>query len=281
MENGFRDSRPVRLPVPEDFRTGGHSAPGALLLVAQSLLSRARRCLEGCGSPDDAVVAATLALDAKELLAYRTPTTALEALALQHEAEVTAESMFLGVEYNIEVNDRLYEIRREVKAISQWFAPSRRQRSELNARLTIIERLAKRFSDLHQIDEEMACLAEARRLRFEFWVREKPYRWIFWPVLRYVAFALSSLGKFALGVAAWVLVFAGIHYLLHTAPGAAAEASFPHALASSAYFFATLQPCGGIGHSTMIDAVLAFQGFVAFLNLGLLISHLYLTVSRR
>jgi hypothetical protein len=259
-----------------------HSAPGRLFSVAEVLLARARKLLASSNpSIPDAIHTATLALEAKELLGGMTPTVALEAIALQQEAEVVAESLFLGVEYNLNLRKRFLEIRREVGAVSRWVHGSTRRRSELNARLTIIERLAKRFSDLHQIEEEMACLAEARRLRFEFWVREKPYRWIFWPVLRYVAFALSSLGKFALGVAAWVVFFAGIHYLLHTAPGAAAEASFPHALASSAYFFATLQPCGGIGHSTMIDAVLASQGFVAFLNLGLLISHLYLTVSRR
>ena len=50
---------------------------------------------------------ALLALEAQELLANRTPTTALEALAVRHELEVTAECMFYGVEYNFDVRRRL------------------------------------------------------------------------------------------------------------------------------------------------------------------------------
>ncbi len=258
-----------------------HSAPGRLLRIAETLLSRSRRVLAGSEGVEAAAHAAVLALEAKELLAGRTPTTALEAIAVQHECEVTAESLFVGVEYNLDVKDRFAEIDREVSVVSRWFARRQRTRSALNARLAIIERVAKRFRDLNQIEEEMACLSEARKLRFEFWVRERPWRWVFWPILRYVAFALSSLGRFALGVGSWVIFFAGVHYLLHTIPDTRSATGFPHALMSSAYFFATLQPCQAMAHSTLIDGLLAVQGLFAFLNFGLLISHLYLMVSRR
>jgi hypothetical protein len=194
---------------------------------------------------------------------------------------VAAESMFLGVEYNIDVKQRFKDIQREVEDVSVWFAARQRHRSSLNARLTIAERLAHRFSGLHQVEEELACLAHARKLRFDLWVREKPWRWVLWPVLRYVAFTLASLGRFVAGVVSWILFFAVIHYFLHSLPDASSAARFWHALASSAYFFATLQPCEAMSHSALMDGVLAAQGFVAFLNLGLLISHLYLTASRR
>ncbi len=257
-----------------------HSAPGRLLRIAEMLLARARRLIDSPASVEDAVQAAVLAMEAKEILGGMTPTTSLEALALQHEAEVIAESMFLGVEFNIDLKDRFAELQREVKNVSGWFNSRRQRRVEFNARLMIKERLARRFSDLNQIEEELTCLAAARRLRFGLFIREKPYRWIFWPALEYVAFALSSLGRFAFGVATWILLFAGIHRLLHITPEAAGN-SFGHALASTAYFFMTLQPCAAVAHSSLVDAVLAIQGAVAFLNLGLLISHLYLVISRR
>ncbi|KDA53193.1 hypothetical protein EG19_06820 [Thermoanaerobaculum aquaticum] len=259
----------------------GHSSPGRLLSVAEILIARAAKLLGASNlTVVDAIHAATLALEAKELLGGKTPTVALDAISLQHEGEVVAESLFLGVEYNLDLKDRFREIEQEVKMVARWFHPRTRRRSELNARLTIIERLAKRFSDLHQVEEEMACLAEARRLRFDFWVRERWYRWPLWLLLRYVAFALSSLTRFVVAVVAWIFFFGVVHYLLHMTPESAGG-GFVHALASSAYFFMTLQPCEGISHRTVVDAVLAFQGCVAFLNLGLLISHLYLTVSRR
>jgi len=260
---------------------GSHSAPGRIVFVAEVLLGRASHMLASAKTAVEAIHAAVLACEAKELLVGKTPTTALEAVALQHEAEVAAESMFLGVEYNIDVKQRFNDIQREVGAVAVWFAPGQRYRSSLNARLTIAERLAQRFSSLHQVEEELACLAHARKLRFDLWVREKPWRWVLWPVLRYVAFTLASLGRFVAGVASWILLFAGVHYVLHSLPDASGAARFWHALASSAYFFATLQPCEVVRHSVLIDGILAAQGFVAFLNLGLLISHLYLTASRR
>jgi len=260
---------------------GTHSAPGRLVFVAEVLIGRASQLLATAKTAVEAVHAAVLACEAKELLVGKTPTTALEAVALQHEAEVAAESMFLGVEYNIDVKQRFKDIQREVEDVSVWFAARQRHRSSLNARLTIAERLAHRFSGLHQVEEELACLAHARKLRFDLWVREKPWRWVLWPVLRYVAFTLASLGRFVAGVVSWILFFAVIHYFLHSLPDASSAARFWHALASSAYFFATLQPCEAMSHSALMDGVLAAQGFVAFLNLGLLISHLYLTASRR
>lgn len=257
-----------------------HSAPGRLLHIAEILLSRAKRLIDSPNSVDDAVQAAVLAMEAKEILGGMTPTTSLEALALQHEAEVIAESKFLGVEFNINLKDRFAELGCEVRSISDWFNSTRRRRVDINSRLTIMERLARRFRELNQIEEELTCLAEARRLRFDLFIRAKHYHWIFWPALQYVAFALSSLGRFALGVFAWMLLFAGLHHLLHLTPEGPGN-TFGHALVSTAYFFITLAPCDTVVHTGLVDAVLAIQGAVAFLNLGLLISHLYLVVSRR
>jgi len=275
---------------PEGGEPRGHSAPGRLLAAAESLLARAGKLLSASTvSVVDAIHAATLAQDAKELLGGKTPTVALNAVALQHEAEVTAESLFLGVEHNLDLCERFQEIELEVRAVAGWFHRTTRRRSELNARLTIIERLAKRFAELHQVEEEMACLAEARRLRFDFWVRERWYRWPMWPVLRYLALALKSLPAFVGILAAWAVLFGLSHYVLANAsPRGGAE--LWDAMASAWKVFFTGEPAAGWAElvpgvasswNTGWTLWLTFEGIISFTSLGMLLSHLYLIVSRR
>ena len=291
--SGIETLKNFRWPPQPRERTAeeprGHSSPGPLFLVARSLIARGRRLLDESRSVEESVRAAALAVHAKELLGCRTPTTALEALALQHEAEVTAESLFLGVDQNIELGDRFREIAREVKAISRWFHPKTQRRSELNARLAIIERLAKRFADLHQVEEELACLAEARRLRFKFWAHQKWWRRALSPLLGYLSFCLSSLPRFALVVLGWAIFFGLSYYVFAlTTPGR--QPDFWNAMAGASKIFFTGEPAttwtqlgsgASRGLETAWDFWLTFQGIVSFTNLGLLVSHLYLIVSRR
>ena len=258
----------------------GHSAPGRLLVIAQKLIERSEKFLKNAMTVPDAIHAALLALEAKELLGNRTPTTSLEALALQHQAEITAESMFYGVEYNLNVKDRFKEIEREVKAISRWFSPKTKKRSEVNARLAIIESLAKKFREMNQFEEEMMCLAEARKLRFEFWMRQSPWRWIFWPFLSYLNIALSSLLIFIVIVFLWTVIF-GFVYLLFNSN---ADLSFAHiwkAYSASTKYFFTLDPSEHFPKNIIPDILLAFQGVVAFSNLSLLFAHIYMIITRR
>jgi hypothetical protein len=265
---------------------GPHSAPGRILLVANLLVDRARQVIAEATTVQDAIHSAVLALDAKELLGQRTPTVALEAIGLQHEAEVTAESLFEGVRYNLDLKDRIHELETEIADVSQWFGRSRSKRAALNASLTVVERLAARFRGLNQLEEEMACLAEARKLRFDFWMRERPLRWALWPFLRYISFALSSLPRFAGVLVAWIVIFWIGHHLFawkisHYDPFGC--------LSSAAFFTFTLQLpnnwsnffSGHGGWETFWNLFLAFQGAVSFINLGLLLSHLYMIASRR
>jgi len=262
-------------------------------MVADRLLARGAQLLGPSSSVVDAVHAAVLAIEAKELLAGQTPTTSLEAIALQHEAEAMAESKFLGVSYNLNLRDRLREIEAEVKAVANRFHSSRIHRSAINAQLAMAERLAKRFHELNQIEEEMACLAEARRLRFDFWVFEKPWpwRWLMWLPLRYLAFTLTSLPRFLLAVFVWIFLFGLVYHQLgcwtHQGwrPAFSAEQIFK-SVAASAFFTFTLQPAQEwsevLEHRAALwHLVLAFQGAVSFVNLGLFLSHLYMIVSRR
>lgn len=271
-----------------EIEPGAHSAPGRLLAIAETLLARARRILGSCATVEDAIHAAVLALDAKELLGGRTPTLALEAVALQHEAEVTAESLFLGVQHNLNVRHRLRDVSQEVAFVADAFRGVRRKRVVLNGRLSIVERLARRYAQFHRVEEELACLSEARTLRFGFWVRERPLRWMFWPFLRYIAFALSSLPRFAAVIVAWTVLFGLSYHVLAALPGMQHH-GFAEAMLAAAKFFVTLESAPGWGPANpdpvslqmLWNAWLTLQGFIGLTNFGLLISHLYLLAFRR
>ncbi|MFZ5926298.1 MAG: hypothetical protein ACOYX1_02510 [Acidobacteriota bacterium] len=267
-----------------------HSTPGRLLMVAQRLLSRSNRILAQCRSVPDAVHAAVLAIEAKELLCNLTPTTAFEALALQHEAEAVAESLFLGVQYNLDLRDRLREVRYEIESICERLDPRGFPRSTINAELAIVEGLAKRFRELNQVEEELACLAKARKLRFQFWARESLWRWPLWHlVLKPIAFGLSSVPRFLAVVAAVIGGFAFLYWGTAALAGRSDLARPLPSLAASAYFTFTLQPAEcwaslfppGSTAAWWWHLLLAFHGAVSFANLGILVSHLYMIVSRR
>jgi len=276
---------------PRQHKSTGHSSPGRLLEVAEQLIERSKSILEEARNVPDAVHAATLALDAKELLAGKTPTTALKALALQHRAEVRAESMFHGIEFNLDVRSRFRDLREEVDAIGRWFSGRRRKRVTLNARLAIIEDLAREFSELDQFEEERKCRAEARRLYFDFWAHQSPWRLLFLPLLRYLSFSLRSLPVFLGLVLFWILLFGVGWDLLEptvnvgTAVPDERYRSLLDALTSSTVYFFTLTPPGSYwgeaDRQVLWNLFLVFQGVVSLSHLGLLVSHIYLIVSRR
>lgn len=274
-------------PPREGFarNSGGHSAPGRLLLIAQRLLRRAEAILARAQTAPDAVHAAVLALEAKELLSYKTPTTALEAVSIQHQAEVVAESLFHGVEYTLDVTSRLRDVKREVAAIGEWFDPRNRHRSVLNARIAIVERLARRFREHGRFEEERLCLREARALNFNFWMQQRTGRRLFKPMLAYIDFSLRSLAHFGALVLFWLLFFGSVYTLLKPAGKSIAE-SFS---AATVFFFSLQSPVvdsTGIwmmhqGHPIVWNLLLAFQAFISVSHLGILISHLYMILSRR
>lgn len=269
--------------------SGNHSVEGHLLAIAERLIERSRSLLASEPKIQDAIHAATLALDASELLGARTPTSALEALSLQHEAEIVAESLFIGVDQNLELKQRFEEINDRVKEICRWFHPGTRRRSELNARLAIIERLGRRCSELHQLEEELECLAEARRLRFRFWARQRWWRRPLAPILSYFGYCLTSLPRFILVVVAWAAFF-GISYYVFALFVRGRPDDFWNAMAGASKLFFTGEPAtnwtnlgngASPGLETAWDLWLTFQGIMSFTNLGLLVSHLYLIISRR
>lgn len=265
----------------------GHSAHGRLLLVSERLIARAQRILEGARSVPDAVHGAVLALDAKEYLGHRTPTTSLEALALQHQLEVLAECRFYGVEHNMDVKSRFGEIEIELKSISEWVMPSKRTLSRLNAELRIVSELVLIFRDHSQFDEEQQSLAKLRGLHRSLWFhRNQGWAWMLWPLRAYIELMLRSLGWLISAFAFWVIAL----MVLYVGSGHGGERSlvdnYWHGFVDTMISFIGLSPPHDIdklwsspGPGVIRVCMLAIS--LGFLHLGIFITHLYAILARR
>lgn len=279
-----------RMKTPEisDTSKRSHSTPGVLLLIAEKMLSRAQKILAKAQSVPEAIHSALLAMDAKELLGGRTPTIAIKAVALQHEAEVTAENMFFGVEYARNVDDRIKDIEEEITAIAHWFNKNTRKRQKINAQLHIVEILAKKFNEFNQFEEEMRCLAEARKLRFAFWREQNFLRKAVKPLHKYIEIGMSSIPKFLAIVFFWILFFGVVYFWIGNIND---NKGIWDSLTASARFFFSLELSGDWGdifkslnfwnYKFWGNLILSIQGVISFFNLSLLLSHLYLLISRR
>ena len=272
-----------------DDEDKSHSAPGRLLLISEKLLARSKRILKNADSVTDAIHSATLALEAKELLACKTPTMSLEALSLQHQAEVEAECMFCGVEYDLDVKSRIKDIKKEVTAISKWFHPSSKKRSQLNAEITIFSALAQRYRKYSQFDEENVLLHENRKLTNTLGVNRNPLLLLAWPFRAYVNFLLQSLTRFAFVILAWVFLFGVIYwYVARLTPQI--EVYFIDSIIVSAKTFLAFQP-PSLEYWVKKPPDMTFTPFrlfwfigpavLGFIHLGIFISHLTMILMRK
>lgn len=252
----------------------GHSSPGVMLVIAESLIERAEQLLEnGVYSVPDAVQGAVLANDALEILGGRTPTVAVEALRLKHQFEVLAECQFAGVEHHIRLEKRMQDTHRDVQAIARWFGPDQQEAASLNAEIHILTTLMRVFREAAQFDEEQECLREIRRLnrnlgRLQRNVLAKPVYWL----RCYADFLLSSLRNFAGGIAGWVVLLTGLYYLAQPA-----HRTFVDALRATFSSFIGFQPPEN--DPSLVITMIAMLAGVA--HLGIFISHLYTIVSRK
>ena len=264
-----------------------HSAPGRLLLIADKLLDRSRRLLKTDESVVGAIHAATIALEAKELLACKTPTKSLEALSLQHQAEVEAESMFYGVEYDLDVSNRVKDLKNEIKAISVWFHPSSRKRSQLNAEITILSRLAQIYRKYSQFDEENDCLHEIRKLTNDLRANQNFIGILAWPIRAYINFLLQSLTKFAFVIVLWIFLFGFIYWKIVDNTTIIGELTFLDSVIVSAKTFLAFQPPSidfwAYGAKfTPIELIwFIFPAVLGFVHLGVFISHLTIILMRK
>lgn len=93
---------------------GNHAAPYRNLAIAESLIRQSRRCTNGAEAN---IIGAFLASEAYEILLGMSKTTALEALLLLHNREVSAEVEFPGISHNIEIKERKYDIENSLNTL--------------------------------------------------------------------------------------------------------------------------------------------------------------------
>jgi len=143
---------------------GGHSCVGVLLAISERLIGRARRLQSDASCAVSAVHGAVLSVTACELLGCKTPTIALEALALKHYFEVLAECQFYGIQSTVDVGKRLADLEMEIDVIGKCFEESHRELAVLNGKAAIVDMLVQLYREQNQFDEEQRCLDKARAL---------------------------------------------------------------------------------------------------------------------
>ncbi len=271
----------------------GHSAPGRLLQVSESLIARATRLINNhVDSVPQAVRGAVMASLAQELLGDRTPTTAREALELKHRFEVLAECQFGGVEFNINVNPRFEEINKEMHNLGEWFNHRRREDSLLNGELAIISRLMAIFRDHDELNEAEECRRKMRDLHRMIWLRHYgPSVWLFWPLRWYIEKLAGSLRAMCwmilLSLIVLVVMNAG-YDILYPDPNklplpVTVTEIWLESISESVKYFVGGEPwTAGDGNSWISFKVIvsSFAALWGFLHLGILISHIYRLVSR-
>nr|VFJ73255.1 MAG: hypothetical protein BECKFM1743A_GA0114220_107043 [Candidatus Kentron sp. FM]VFJ74105.1 MAG: hypothetical protein BECKFM1743C_GA0114222_107683 [Candidatus Kentron sp. FM]VFK21225.1 MAG: hypothetical protein BECKFM1743B_GA0114221_107683 [Candidatus Kentron sp. FM] len=267
-----------------DTDSHGHSSPGIFLLIARHLIDRAEGMLanaDGVSSVEKAVRGAVLAGDALELLGGKTPTTAAEALSLKHRFELHAECQFVGVEHHIPLKRRFEEIQREAESIARWFRPQEQDRAALNIQMNIVNQLVGILRAYNQFDEEQECMSRVRYLHNSIYMRDRPWRYVLWPVLRYSEFLFSSFSRFTLAIILWIGGLSWLFGLMLGAHGAPDKTqplqNLPFGDAIATFLGTDLVTSHGYW-SVGLSVVAIIAGLA---HLGIFISYLYTLVSRR
>jgi hypothetical protein len=258
----------------------GHSSPGRVLLIAEHLIDRASRmCADGRNVPE-AVAGAVLATQALELLGCKTATLSAQALALKHEFEVIVECQFMGVGYQLSVEGRIRDIRRNLRAIGEWLHPDRRAAFVLNTEAQILTRLVEVLRR-HAIYEAVEhCRVRLRSLHWRISLgnslaRGQLLKLLTIPVTVYVDVVLKSLGHYFVTLAAVVALFAAGFKLFGQ----------PQPFHDAVYCVMTVNILDLRKDGFEPAAFAVWWSYLAAmcgaLNIGLLVSHLYSKMSRQ
>jgi hypothetical protein len=194
----------------------GHSSPGRLLHLAECLIDRANVLVRECNTATEALRGAVLATQALELLGCRTPTVSVEALLLKNAFEVIAECQFPGVQYHLNLKERLADVKANLAGMSFWLHHNRRRDFLLNAEAQILSKLSSILVEYGEYEEAELCQQELRDLhrqisvRYDFKTRPL-FAPLIWPFRWYIVFVLRSTANFFLSIAILIAVFWAAH----------------------------------------------------------------------
>lgn len=138
-----------------------------------------------------------MTVDASECLGGRTPTLTLTAISLKNEFEVKAECAFMGVGYHPNLETRLDELDDEVSSVTRWFHEDVRRRSTLDAKASVLNRLALVFREAGRMEEEQMSLDVLRRInrRISAPQNPNPLAWLSHGLLFYGEWLLGGFNR--------------------------------------------------------------------------------------
>lgn len=273
---------PPDLPPKENTEPkSGHGTMGKLLLVAETLIHRAEVMRIDTTTPMEKVLlGAVMATDALELTGGRTPTTAIEALALKHRFEVMMECLFLGNEYNILVAERFDELEFDLKRITRWTHYSKREKTVMNAKMSIIVQIMRVFRDYGQFDEELLCLKHTRDLNRRLFFAKKPGLILLYPLRWYIDKLVGSISLLVSALVVWPVLLGGLMALLGTSWNGLNDPTLIDHITNAFYMFIAQAPAGfpqGFwAHLFTFGAPL-----VGLIHFGIFITYLYNLFYRR
>jgi hypothetical protein len=297
----------------QEMDSDNHSLPFARRIVVERLIKRATRL--GGNKPacvEDAIHVALLALEAKEVLGALSLTTYYEALALQHEAEVSAEVSCFGTAAQLDAEIRLEHLRDETQAVVNFQSARGDDATSIeNSRLNFLVRLSNRlrscFGDNEQIGAAEQCLQFFAQHKDKL-ARRQGHNKLSLIASRYVDLVTGHGNKISklLLVNVGVIAVFGLIYMLvigaaiHTISSSHSQIDIQwiqqrlpaYAFGHSAFTFLELQPgltevdnfLAGNHLGAAIVApyriLLGSQELIAYVHLGLLISMLYRKLTR-
>ncbi len=188
----------------------GHAAPGVALEISTFLIRRAERMKDSIIDAEGAIHAAVLANTALELLKYKTPSVAIDALKWKHYYEVLAECSFIGVRAHLDMNDRFIDIHNAMGRICRAEDGSVRESVFLSGMAELIDNLAKLLSSEGKAEEANFFATKARRYH------RKLMPTFFRALFAYPEWVLRSWMHFTASLVTFMIVF--LIYLYQQTP---------------------------------------------------------------
>ena len=283
MQQLFYRRTPIKKYINSDpSDRNDHSAPDKILLVVEHLLNRTRKIMTNARSCQDAIHAAILSLEAKELLYGQSMTMALESLSHQQQMEVMAECSFHGIAHQIMVVPRIEEIAKQVDNIIRIEETPNKLSQSFNAQIGIINNFHSVFKDFDQFDEDDRCLDMIRRLRqgLHFFQHQNiPLQKLLSflrssCIERYVNFLIRAPWCMIISMIVWITIFTFVFYNNF---GCILNSFFQ----SSLTFFMLGLSRNIQSYSNTFFWISLFEIIIAYFHLGLFVAYIYQKISRR
>lgn len=277
-----------------------HSAPFQRQQIAESLLIRARHIEHDATSVRSAVHAALLANEARRLLHNQTLALSLEALAIQHRMEVTAECSFIGTASQLEVKQRFLELGQDIRQIVGQTGKNGAHQIN-NALIEIADDLRRCYRHFDQFVEEEVVLKKLRDYEWDLEYRsprpDSDTKGLFHRIgcflsgktQKYFNLALSGFPVLICLSMGWVVLFAILYYVLDVVVHSEYKRPGLWVRHSALCFFGADSNVGEDvyefeqGDWTLLCfwALSIVEIISGFLHIGIFISYLFQKISRR